>query len=69
MIVEAANEGAQSLPSRVSNAQRIHEKSVSNGDILAVLDSSSEDDGDAPKAGGAASAHSAAAPAAAPESN
>jgi hypothetical protein len=44
MIVEAANEGAQSLPSRVSNAQRIHEKSASNGDILAILDSSSEDD-------------------------
>jgi Leucine-rich repeat (LRR) protein len=44
MIVEAAKEGAQSLPSRVSEAQRINEGSVARSDILAVSDDSSEDE-------------------------
>jgi hypothetical protein len=44
VIVEAANEGAQSLPSRLSDAQRIHEGSVANVDMFAVSDESSQDE-------------------------
>ena len=44
MILEAANEGAQSLPSRILDAQRVNEESVTRNDLLTVSDSDSEDE-------------------------
>jgi hypothetical protein len=44
MILEAANEGAQSLPSRILDAQRVNEESVTRSDLLTVSDSGSEDE-------------------------